>query len=160
MNLNLNQNQKQEQNQLKQNLKQFIEQSCALQPLEPQDQQSCCNSGDERFADYVKAGTKKPAGLTAEKLKTFPGLADLSEEDAQEIAETLISLSQLAYEMFQLKQANEPKEVDAKHESKKQQPRCNKTVAVGSQAKQQQKVANNAKKQSKVNRVTSKAIVK
>src|SRR5690606_4275650 len=114
-------------------------QTNALQTLEQQeDQQSCCNNGDEKLDGYVKAGTKKPSGLTAEKLKTFPGLADLDDEDAQGIAETLISLSQLAYEMFQLRQANEPKEVEAKHESNKQQPRCNKPVAIGSQAKQQQ----------------------
>lgn len=52
------------------------------------------------WAELPDNNLLKATGLDAEKLKNYPGLAELSEEARENLAESLILFSQLAYEIF------------------------------------------------------------
>lgn len=67
---------------------------------QPQQQQGILTEQPERKASRYPS-------LTAKKLKSFPGLAGLEDDEAQEITDALILLSQINYELFQKEQHKE-----------------------------------------------------
>lgn len=131
-----NQEEKQKQQQ---NSKPYSETSLSrVQQLEQQQelkqQQTCCTNFDDWHKVYIKSGAKQQSDLSAEKLKAFPGLSHLDDVAAQEIAETLITFSQLLYEMFQQRQLAEENTENIQQVNRNKAISCQDRRAVGTKA--------------------------